>query len=171
MKCHLFAIVLSATTMLASALEPGRYLISAYRTGTGLPAKITPNEVHRGYLLTVPKEGPPQLEIATSSMAADCKIEKIESVRITNGRDDGNFTLEAKFIESYPGESLTYLLNLSFDMRTRTAAGSEIEITGSDTTLLLARIGRLPDAANQDDAPMPAEKAAAKDQPSKDAPR
>lgn len=178
MKYHLFAIVLSATTMLASAIEPGRYLISAYRTGSNFGKTITPDKVHRGYLLTVPKEGSPQLEVATSSMEAGFKIEKIESVRITNGRDEGDFTLEAKFIEDASGESLTYLLNLSFSIRSETAAGSEIEVTRSKTTLLLARIGRLPDTANQDAAPTatrPADKAPANDQPSpptsKDAPR
>ena len=169
MKYHLFAIVLSATTMLASAIEPGRYLISTYATGLNFGKKITPEKVYRGYLLTVPKEGSPELEVATSSMQAGFKVEKIESVRITNGRDEGDFTLEAKFIEEDPGESLTYLLNLSFSIRTETAAGSEIDVTSSHTTLLLARIGRMPDAANQDAAPTtttPADKAPAKDQPS-----
>ncbi len=155
--------------MLASAIEPGRYLISAYRTGSNFGKEITPDEVYRGYLLTVPKEGSPQLEVATSSMQAGFKVEKIESVRITNGRDEGDFTLEAKFIEKELGESFTYLLNLSFSVDPATAAGSEIDVTSSNTTLLMARIGRLPDAANQNAAPTaarPADKAPADDKTS-----
>ena len=169
--------------MTASALEPGIYLISTQSIEIQTATAEYTVRPFRGYLLTIPSQGAPKLEIADIHSYPDTTTEKIESVRITEDENQGSLTLEARFIARLPETNTrpikktgTFLLNLSF--RGEEGWGSEIDVTNAKATILRAHRGRLSNAEQPgpaQPATHPADKAPEKVEPppttSKNAPR